>query len=112
MNSQIQTELNEVIRDIAKADLQGRVARLLIDETTYEKQRQLLDDKEVTETVRFQIARRGNHGEMIRIEASADTKVEPRDLIEVIGGSSGQKVSGTVTDTASSDIATAIYSKE
>lgn len=112
MNSQIQTELNDVVRDIAKADLQARVARLLIDETTYEKQRQLLDDNRGTQAVRFQIARRGQNGEMVRIDASADTKVEPRDLIEVIGGSSGQKISGTALEAAPAGIAAAIYSRQ
>lgn len=84
MNSQIQNELNEVVRDIGKADLQARVARLLIDETEYEKQRLLLEeDGNGDDYIQFQIARRGENGETIRIAATADTQVEPRDLIEV-----------------------------
>ncbi|MCV9967734.1 polysaccharide biosynthesis/export family protein [Pararhizobium sp. BT-229] len=84
MNSEIQNELNEVVRGIAKADLQTRVARLLIDETHYEKQRQLLeDDGNDDDFIQFQIARRSESGETTRIAATADTLVEPRDLIEV-----------------------------
>jgi polysaccharide biosynthesis/export protein ExoF len=84
MNSQIQNELNEVVRDIAKADLQTRVARLLIDETEYEKQRQLLEeDGNGDDFIQFEIVRRGESGETLRIAATADTLVEPRDLIEV-----------------------------
>jgi exopolysaccharide production protein ExoF len=108
MNSQIQTELNEVVRDIAKADLQTKVARLLIEETAYEKQRQLLDEKDGDDAIRFQITRRSENGETVRIEASADSKIEPRDLVEVIAGpSNGSKLRATVPSTTQHDLASA-----
>ena len=84
MNSQIQNELNEIVRSIAKADLQTRVARLLIEETEYERQIQKLEEKSDSgDVVQFQIARRTESGETVRMAATADTRVEPRDLIEV-----------------------------
>lgn len=84
MNSQIQNELNEIVRSIAKADLQTRVARLLIEETEYERQLQKLEEKSDSgDVVQFQIARRNENGETVRIAATADSRVQPRDLIEV-----------------------------
>ncbi len=84
MNSQIQNELNDVVRSIAKADLQTRVARLLIEETEYERQIQKLEEKsDRGEVVQFHIARRNESGETVRIAATADSRLEPRDLIEV-----------------------------
>ncbi|WP_426130714.1 polysaccharide biosynthesis/export family protein [Pararhizobium sp. PWRC1-1] len=106
MNSQIQTELNEVVRDIAKADLQTKVARLLIEETAYEKQRQMLDEKNDDDAIRFQIARRGENGETVRIDASADSKIEPRDLVEVIAApSNGSKLRAAVPSLTPHDLA-------
>lgn len=88
MNSQVQDELNEVIREIGKAGLQARVSRLLVEETEFEKQRLLLEEgSDEDASVEFQIARRGENGETIRMTATADTLIEPRDLIEVTSGS-------------------------
>lgn len=84
MNSQIQNELNEIVRSIAKADLQTRVARLLIEETEYERQIRKLEEKSDSSDVgQFQIARRNEGGETVRMAATADSAVKPRDLIEV-----------------------------
>ncbi|WP_426230666.1 polysaccharide biosynthesis/export family protein [Pararhizobium sp. DWP3-4] len=106
MNSQIQTEMNEVVRDIAKADLQTKVARLLIEETAYEKQRQMIDEKNADDAIRFEIARRGENGETVRIDVSADSKIEPRDLVEVIAGpSNGLKLRAAVPSLTRSDFA-------
>lgn len=108
MNSQIQTELNEVVRDIAKADLQTRVARLLIEETAYEKQRQMLDEEDGDSAIRFQIARRSDNGETVRIDASADSKIKPRDLVEVIAGpSNATKLRAAVPKPTRHDLAAA-----
>jgi protein involved in polysaccharide export with SLBB domain len=106
MNSQVQTELNTVVHDIAKAGLQAKVSGLLINETADEKQRRLLDRNEDEKPIRFQIARRGRDGSIVRIEASADADVEPRDLIEVIGGPARAKISTTSTEAGSSNLTT------
>lgn len=112
MNSEIQTELNTVVREIAKADLQMRVARLLIDETDQASQKQLLEEQQSSENpIKLVIVRRNANGQTERIEATADTPVKPRDLIEVDAGPStgGDEVGMAPPETgdrlAASDIA-------
>jgi len=84
MNSKIQDELNEVIREIAKSDLQARTARLMVEEADGEIRDLLLEeDLENKRTVTYYITRRQADGGTARIEVTGDTSIEPRDLIEV-----------------------------
>lgn len=109
MNSEIQTELNTVVREIAKAELQMRVSRLLIDETDQASQKQLLEEQENSENpMKLVIVRRNENGQTQRIEATADTPIKPRDLIEVapsVGGDElGMAPPQTGDHVAASDI--------
>jgi protein involved in polysaccharide export with SLBB domain len=83
-NSQIQSDLNDVGQQIAKSDLDSRVARLLIEEANQQEDKQLLDERQTGErTIKLHIVRNGSDGKQETIEATADTLVAPRDLIEV-----------------------------
>ncbi|TCL66384.1 polysaccharide biosynthesis/export family protein [Rhizobium sp. BK251] len=82
--SEIQKELNEVITEIAKADLEGQIARSLISETDYEQQKLLSKlGEDVRELATFRIARPSRSGDAVRLEATPDSEIQPRDLIEV-----------------------------
>lgn len=84
MNSKIQDELNEVVREISKTDLQAHTARLMIDEADGEIRDLLLEeDLESRRTVTYYITRRGADGSNTRIEVAGDAPVEPRDLVEI-----------------------------
>jgi polysaccharide biosynthesis/export protein ExoF len=83
-NSEIQTELNEVIRQISEADLKARTAELLLGETDSRIQDFLLDEQLNNERkVTFYVTRKEVDGGTTRITATSDTPIEPRDLIEV-----------------------------
>lgn len=83
-NSEIQTELNDIVRQIADADLKARTAQLLLGEADTRIQELLLDeDLDLKQRVSFVVTRHEVDGTITRINATADTLVEPRDLIEV-----------------------------
>lgn len=83
-NSEIQTELNEIVRQISAANLKARTAELLLGETDSRIQELLLDQDVANERkIIFYVTRTEVDGGVTRITATADTPVEPRDLIEV-----------------------------
>ncbi|WJH38091.1 hypothetical protein N7E02_01470 (plasmid) [Aliirhizobium terrae] len=83
-NSEIQTELNEIVRQISAANLKARTAELLLGETETRIQELLLDENAGNQRkIIFYVTRSEVDGGVTRITATADTPVEPRDLIEV-----------------------------
>jgi protein involved in polysaccharide export with SLBB domain len=84
MNSQIQDELSTTLREIAKSDLQMRVSQALLNQTNRESQQQsAAQDDAARSQPKLMIARQNDQGETERFEATPDTPVKPRDLIEV-----------------------------
>jgi hypothetical protein len=83
-NSEIQAELNDVVRQISAANLKARTAELLLGEADSRVQELLLDeDVSREQKIVFYITRKEVDGGVTRITATADTPIEPRDLIEV-----------------------------
>lgn len=86
-NSDIQTELNDVSRQIDKAEFQVRISRLLVDAVGDESEQQPSAQLDASQKViQYRIARKSADGSVIRTTATPDTPVEPRDLVEVIDG--------------------------
>jgi polysaccharide biosynthesis/export protein ExoF len=84
MNSQVQGELSTTIREISKADLQMRISQALLVENDREGQQDLAAQNDSTKLKpKLIIARQNEKGETQRFEATPDTPVKPRDLIEV-----------------------------
>jgi protein involved in polysaccharide export with SLBB domain len=84
MNSQIQDELSTTLREIAKSDLQMRVSQALLNQTNQEsQQRSSALDNDANSPPKIMIARQNDKGETERFEATPDTPIKPRDLIEV-----------------------------
>lgn len=84
MNSEVQGELSTTIRDIAKADLQRKVSQALVTVADGEAAAQGAVAADNRSQPRFMISRQDDKGETERFEATADTPVKPRDLIEVV----------------------------
>lgn len=83
MNSEVQGELSLTIRDIAKADLLRKVSQALLSESDQEAITQGLGPVDDKSPPKLMISRQNDKGETERFEATPDTPVKPRDLIEV-----------------------------
>ncbi len=82
-NSSIQNELNTIVREIAKADLQVRISQLMVDDARREGQTALDERPDEVRLITFRIVRKNADGVTEKITALSDTPIEPRDLIEV-----------------------------
>ena len=82
-NSSIQNELNTIVREIAKADLQVRISQLMVDDARREGQTALDERPDDIRLITFRIVRKNADGVSEKITALSDTPIEPRDLIEV-----------------------------